>query len=331
MAMKRCPVCGEKYSDTYKECPFCEEERELQELQEGGGRARKSARGGRRTAARSRQFSLITPTLIVLIILMAALLVYLLWGSQLAERFSGQDDPGTEDVVPGGDASGDEDPNGTMPSGTDETDNPDDTQTDDTEGTDSTDDTQDDTTEPADTTNTTDYEEAMALPDGLTLSTTDFTLQNLGESATIRVTAGGSGSYTWISEDDGVAAVSSSGKVTAVSGGTVNVVVTDGTRKGVCIVRVRATGSLPSAPADSDSGSGGSHTLNNTDFTRSVSEGSYQLRVSGVTTGITWTSSDTSVATVSSTGLVTPVGAGTATVTASWDGQSLSCIVRVPG
>ena len=55
MAMKRCPVCGEKYSDTYKECPFCEEGRELQELQKGGGRARKSARGGRRTAARSRK------------------------------------------------------------------------------------------------------------------------------------------------------------------------------------------------------------------------------------------------------------------------------------
>ena len=257
MAMKRCPVCGEKYSDTYKECPFCEEERELQELQKGGGRARKSARGGRRTAARSRQFSLITPTLIVLIILMAALLVYLLWGSQLAERFSGQDDPGTEDVVPGGDASGDEDPNGTMPSGTDETDNPDDTQTDDTEGTDSTDDTQDDTTE------TTDYETAMALPDGLTLSTTDFTLRTVGETATIRA-SGGSGSYTWISEDDGVAAVSSSGKVTAVSGGTVNVVVTDGTRKGVCIVRCNVSGSSGSTTTSGGSStttSGGSGTL----------------------------------------------------------------------
>ena len=26
MAMKRCPICGEGYSDTYKNCPFCEEE-----------------------------------------------------------------------------------------------------------------------------------------------------------------------------------------------------------------------------------------------------------------------------------------------------------------
>lgn len=325
MAMKRCPVCGEKYSDTYKECPFCEEERALQE---GGGR-RGGSRPGRRTA-RSRQFSLITPTLIVLIIIMAALLIYLLYGSQLADTLGGvqTDEPGTEDVLPAGENDpaeepGREDPDGTMPVTDDGAGDPD-AETQDPAETQEPD-------EPEDTTEATDYEEAMALPDGLVLSTTDFTLSHLGETAAIRVTSGGSGSYTWISEDDGVASVDSAGKVTAVSGGTVNVVVTDGTRKGVCIVRVRASGSLPAAPSTDDSGSGGAHALNNTDFTRPVSEGPYQLRVSGVTTGITWTSSNTSVATVSSSGLVTPVGAGTATITASWDGQSLSCIVRVPG
>ena len=34
MAMKRCPICGEKYSETYKNCPFCEEEAALQEEDE---------------------------------------------------------------------------------------------------------------------------------------------------------------------------------------------------------------------------------------------------------------------------------------------------------
>lgn len=63
----------------------------------------------------------------------------------------------------------------------------------------------------------TSYEVALALPDGLTLSTEDFTLKTLGETHTISV-SGGSGSYTWLSEDDGVASVDSSGKVTAVSG-----------------------------------------------------------------------------------------------------------------
>ena len=40
MAMKRCPVCGEKYSDTYRDCPFCEEEEALRE----GEKLRRSSR-----------------------------------------------------------------------------------------------------------------------------------------------------------------------------------------------------------------------------------------------------------------------------------------------
>ena len=88
MAMKRCPVCGEKYSDTYKDCPFCEEEEALREGEK--------LRRGRRAAPRSRQFSLITPTLIVLIFIMAGLLVYLLYGDQLKEKFQ----KGGEDVTP---------------------------------------------------------------------------------------------------------------------------------------------------------------------------------------------------------------------------------------
>lgn len=78
MAMKRCPICGEKYSDTYKSCPFCEEEEALQ----SGAQIRRTApgRGGKRTAARGRQPNLLSPILIVLIVIMAALLVYLLFG-----------------------------------------------------------------------------------------------------------------------------------------------------------------------------------------------------------------------------------------------------------
>ena len=322
MAMKQCPICGEKYSETYKNCPFCEEEEALRESE---GEQRSSRKGKR--AARSRQFSLITPTLIVLIVIMASLLVYLLYGSQLAERFFSQEAPQTEqtdsaeqdgqeqpeDPDQTEDPDQAEDPDGTMPN------TPEDGETGDT----ATDDTQ--TANPE---TSSEYEKVKALPDGLTLSTTDFTLFNLGETAAIKVTSGGSGTYTWVSEDDGIASVDSSGKVTAVSGGTVNILVTDGQKKGTCIVRVKATGTLPTAPT-TETGSG-SYKLNNEDFTRSISEGSYQLSVSGVSSGITWTSSNTSVATVDSSGKVTPVGVGTATITASFNGQSLSCIVRVP-
>ena len=83
MAMKQCPVCGEKYSDTYKKCPFCEEEEALQ----SGGQIRRgtAGRGGRR-AARSRQPNLLSPILVVLILIMAGLLVYLLFGDKIADR-----------------------------------------------------------------------------------------------------------------------------------------------------------------------------------------------------------------------------------------------------
>ena len=227
MAMKRCPVCGEKYSDTYRDCPFCEEEEALRE----GAKLRR----GRRVAPRSRQFSLVTPTLIVLIFMMAGLLVYLLYGDQLKEKCrKGGDDvtPPTEDVTPvkpqptepdvtepePGDTP-DSEP-GTMPEA------------------------------PSDTTTTTDYGNMMALPSGLKLSTEDFTLRSVGETATIKA-SGGSGSYTWASEDEGVASVDQNGKVTAISKGTIKVVVSDGSKKGVCIVRCNVSGSAVTTPTTS--------------------------------------------------------------------------------
>ena len=240
MAMKRCPICGEKYSDTYKDCPFCEEEEALRE----GEQLRRS---GHRTA-RSRQFSLITPTLIVLILIMAGLLVYLLYGDQLKEKFgkdSEPDKPSTEEVTPvkpqptepdvtepePGDTP-DSEP-GTMPEA------------------------------PSDTTTTTDYGNMMALPSGLKLSTEDFTLRSVGETATIRA-SGGSGSYTWASEDDGVASVDQNGKVTAISQGTVNVVVSDGSKKGVCIVRCNVSGgaATPTTPSGSSLKAGSAKVVN---------------------------------------------------------------------
>ena len=213
MAMKRCPICGEKYSDTYRDCPFCEEEDALLD----GEEIRRSPRRGKR-ASRSRQFNIITPTLVVLILIMAALLIYLLFGDKWGEK-KPEEEPNTppvENIMP-------EDPVDPEP-GTQE-------------GGDGTMPEDGQTPEPS----ATDYDAAMAPPDGLSLSTTDFTLSKTAETHTISV-SGGSGTYSWVSQDEGVASVDNSGKVTAISRGTVNVVVTDGARKGVCIVRVTASG-----------------------------------------------------------------------------------------
>ena len=96
MAMKRCPVCGEKYSDTYKNCPFCEEDAYWDEEE-----PRRPAPRSSRKASHGLQYSLITPTLIVLILIMALLLVYLLYGDKIAKKIGGDDPdlPGTMDSV----------------------------------------------------------------------------------------------------------------------------------------------------------------------------------------------------------------------------------------
>lgn len=316
MAMKRCPVCGEKYSDTYAECPFCEEEKAFQD----GEQIRRSGGHGGRRAAGHQQMNLITPTLIVLILIMAGLLVYLLWGGKIADSLTQSKDetqtppveePQPEEEQPVSDGDGEEEGGmtpGVMPGDTDE---------EQTSG-----ETEDQTS--SGQSGQMDYEQASKLPDGLTLSTTDFTLKNLGESHTITV-SGGSGSYTWISEDDGVASVDANGKVTAVSGGTVHVLVTDGSKKGECIVRISASGSLPSG-----SGSGSTTAkLSNEDFTMAVGDPDVKLTVSGTNSSVAWASKDPSIATVSSSGVVKAVAKGTTTVTATVDGVTLSCIVRV--
>ena len=214
MAMKTCPVCGEKYSDTYRSCPFCEEEKNFRR---GKGPKRK---GGHRV--RQGGPSLLSPMLVIAILLMAVLLVYLLFGKAIGEKLGwGQNPAGSEPsgVVSSQGSSG-ASSSGASSSGEEPVVDP----------------------EPAGLT----YEAALALPDGLTLSKTDYST-NVGDPDVTLSVSGGSGSYTWLSENDAIATVSESGKVTAVANGTVNILVTDGNQKAVCIVRVKG-GSAPATP-----------------------------------------------------------------------------------
>jgi len=206
MALVRCPICGEKYDETYKYCPFCEED---EALDRGVQIRRNTHKPGRRAARRD--MSILTPTLTVLILIMAALLVYLLFGDTIAEKL-GMGDPSDVRV---------EEPVGEQEQPGVDTPTP---------GV-----TDPEVVEP-DPVVSMDYAAAAALPGGLHLSTTDFSLFNPGENHTITV-SGGSGSYQWFSEDPNVASVDSNGKVMALSRGTINVVVTDGEKQGTCIVR----------------------------------------------------------------------------------------------
>ena len=309
MAMKRCPICGENYSDTYKSCPFCEEEAALQR----GNQLRRGGRGGKRASSGNKrgQPNLLSPILVILILIMAALLVYLLFGDKIADQLAGnQEDPGTEEVTPAPptlDENEDEDT--TAPEvGTDTDDQ------DDGEGT-------GDSAEETDLT---------ALPETLTMSylgspKTEFTM-SVGDAPIPLTASGGSGSYTWSSSDENIATVDADGKVSAVSAGQATITVTDGSGKGTCMVRVKggtSSGQTTTTPSSS------APKLSSTDFTTHVGDPDVQLKVSGTTSSVTWASKNTGIATVSGSGVVKAVSAGTTTITATVDGKVLECIVRV--
>jgi len=295
MGMKRCPICGEKYSDTYQYCPFCEEEEVLKD----GGRAPRRPKS--RRASRRREPNLLSPVLFLILILLAGTFVYLLFGDSIARKlgFAGVSPSGSTsssdisaqepslggDTSSGGAAgssSGSTSGGGvTMPSGE--------------EGT---------QTEPS-------------VP--LSVNNEDFTLK-AGETFAIKA-SGGSGDYTWESEDPGTASVDGSGRVTAIGAGTTTVTVSDGSTTVSSIVRVRGTSS---GTTTSPSTLG----VSNGDFTLSPGE-TYTIKASGGSGSYTWSSKNPAIVKVDANGKVTGVAAGNTTVTVSDGSSTASSIVRV--
>ena len=70
MSLIKCPKCGEMFSDSYKTCPFCEEDEAYY-----SGKLRKS-RGRRAAESRRRKApSILGPVAVIVLILLAALAV----------------------------------------------------------------------------------------------------------------------------------------------------------------------------------------------------------------------------------------------------------------
>lgn len=319
--MKRCPICGENYSASYKHCPFCEEEAALRQ----GDQIRRGAGNGKRPSGPK----LLSPILIVLIVLMAALLVYLLLGDRIAEHFQkegGEEKPPVEDTLPDGTMPGDEDQEETDPvePKPDEKDDQDDKNNkDDKDDQDSKDDHKNSKEEKPSVKGGLTYQQAAALPEGLTLNSTDFTLRGVNEVCKLTA-SGGSGTYQWISENPKVASVNQNGEVSALSKGTATIIVTDGKKRAECIARINVPEGAQGTPTDST----GSAKLNRDDMTISVGE-KFQLKLSGVKASPTWSSSNSGIASVAGDGTVTGMASGKTTITASWDGGSKSCTVYV--
>ena len=320
----KCEYCGEYYSATYKECPFCDDfENDYYQDDYQETPRRRSTHGGRRLVTNTRGggyghswgLGRILITLASIGMIAAAIWIVFTVVKPLIDR--GQVDPSStknppvshitptpsEDPVPSEEPPvPSEDPVPVVPS------------------------------VPADQTAT-----------GFTLNTTDFSFSaKYPAPITIKVSfypAGSNGYITWTSSDPDVATVDENGKVShGTKAGTTTITATmAGGATQTCTVRSTISGTPAASPSPSSSPSPSASanpnaklSLNKTDFTfSSLSEPAVQMKVNGTSSTPNWSIGNTSVATISSDGKVRPVGNGTTNITCTVDGQTLKCIVRV--
>lgn len=312
MSMKKCPDCGEKYSDTYKKCPFCDEE---QKIKKGKRVQKRPTKNGGRRAGTTDKENILTLILLVIMLVLAGILLWLLFGGGSGDdtpdgptsgSTSGMEQPGSQTETPGPGVS---DP-GKIP--------------------------EEPIEDPKPLTPTAD--EIKLLPQTLKLNKEDYTT-NVGDPDVQLKVGDGTGTYTWVSADPAIATVSETGKVTAVANGNVWVYATDGVGMGKCIVRVKGgsapvkpnpdtgtgTGTTPTTPSDP---SAANASLNREDFTISVGE-LFAMKVKNYDGTVTWSVQDSSIASVLNDGTVKGLKAGRTTVTAKVGDRTLTCIVRV--
>lgn len=152
----------------------------------------------------------------------------------------------------------------------------------------------------------------------LSINKTSTTL-NVGATETLSVTrTPASVSYptiSWSSSNTSVATVNASGVITAVGNGTATITAktTDGTNiSKTCSVTVQTPVSgVTVSPTSLSLNAGSTYTL-----TKSISPSTASNQ------NVTWSSSNTSVATVNASGVVTAVGNGTATITCTSSADS---------
>ena len=156
----------------------------------------------------------------------------------------------------------------------------------------------------------------------VTLDQTGATLK-VGETITLTATVkpddATDKTVTWTSSNKYVASVDQNGRITANTGGTATITATSGSFSATCKVTVIV-------PVENI-------TLNMVSKTIKVNETILLIAVvspsNATNQTIQWTSSDNSIASVSSDGLVKGLKEGFATITASADNQSATCAITV--
>jgi len=251
MRLLKCPKCGEMFSDTYKTCPFCQEDEERHSSKPvksagrrtGGGRAKPKVGGG---------------VVIVCLVLVLGLAAYTIFGNQITAFFTGEKDAPTPE------------------------------------------------------------------PAVLTMNKTSVEL-TVGSS--FALTVSGADKVAFSSSDEAVATVSANGTVQAVSTGSAVITASAADTTATCRVAVTAAVDQPDTPSDLAIYSAYGESVV-TDVTIKAGEEAL-MEVQGTDSTVTWSIADSSIATVDSSGMVKGVASGVTTLTATVDGQTLTCKVRV--
>ncbi len=181
----------------------------------------------------------------------------------------------------------------------------------------------------------------------IVLTDTQITLDGRGRSWTLNPLPQPSNTtdqIVYTTSDENVAIVTNSGQITAVGSGNATITVTCGnvTKQVTVICTVESTSAPTNPPTSEPTNPPTSEPteppttaptgfkLNREDFTM-FAKGEQWDVYDGSSVGrdnITWTSNDENVCTVER-GIVTAVGPGNTTVVAEYQGQKLTCIVRV--
>lgn len=258
MRLLKCPKCGEMFSDTYKTCPFCQEDEERHSSKPvksagrrtGGGRAKPKVGGG---------------VVIVCLVLVLGLAAYTIFGNQITAFFTGEKDAPTPE------------------------------------------------------------------PAVLTMNKTSVEL-TVGSS--FALTVSGADKVAFSSSDEAVATVSANGTVQAVSTGSAVITASAADTTATCRVAVTAAVDQPDTPVTPDTPTGKDLSLKafgsevTVQFSFNVGD-TVPLEVDGTDATVTWSSSDSQIATVDASGVVTAVSSGKANITASVEGQTLTIEVLV--
>ena len=176
--------------------------------------------------------------------------------------------------------------------------------------------------------------------EGLTLDRTALDLAEAGTTMALVPTfspEGATAQLTWTSSTPEVATVDEKGTVTAVAPGTTVITASmENGQKAECTVNCTWSADAPSQePAGTEPAANGADapaetkpTLSANDITLDSEGDTQQITVTGASGEVTWTSSDTKIATVTADGTITAVAPGRATVTAKVGDQTLNCAVR---